>query len=68
MSTPAASEPRAWRRETALSTAPISPRWPLVVTGLALIVVILVSTAIGPADLSISTVSGVLLSHVPLVH
>jgi iron complex transport system permease protein len=68
VSTPAASEPRAWRRETALSTAPISPRWPLVVTGLALIVVILVSTAIGPADLSISTVSGVLLSHVPLVH
>ncbi len=31
-------------------------------------IVILVSTAIGPADLSITTVAGVLLSHVPLLH
>jgi iron complex transport system permease protein len=38
------------------------------VTGLALIAVVLVSTAIGPADLSISTVAGVLLSHVPFIH
>jgi iron complex transport system permease protein len=40
----------------------------LVVTGIALIAVILVSTAIGPADLSISTVVGILLSHVPWLH
>jgi iron complex transport system permease protein len=47
---------------------PISPLVPLIVTGLGLIVVILVGTAIGPADLSMGTVVGVLLSHVPLVH
>ena len=29
---------------------------------------VLVSTSIGPADLSLATVAGVLLSHVPLVH
>ncbi len=51
-----------------LATSPISPRLPLLVTGLGLIVVILVSTAIGPAGLSISTVAGVLLSHAPLIH
>jgi iron complex transport system permease protein len=39
-----------------------------VVTGIALIAVVLISTAIGPADISISTVIGVLLSHVPFVH
>lgn len=50
------------------SMSPISPRWPLVVTGLGLVAVVLVSTAIGPADLSISTVTSVLLSHVPLIH
>jgi iron complex transport system permease protein len=38
------------------------------VTVLALIAVVLVSTAIGPADLSISTVASVLLSHVPFIH
>lgn len=51
-----------------LAASPISPRVPLIVTGLGLIVVILVSTAIGPADLSIATVASVLLSHVPLIH
>jgi iron complex transport system permease protein len=61
-------KPRAWRRGTVLAGAPISPRWPLIVTGVALIAVILVSTAIGPADLSISSVVGILLSHVPLLH
>jgi iron complex transport system permease protein len=39
-----------------------------VVTGIALIAVVLISTAIGPADISLSTVIGVLLSHVPFVH
>jgi iron complex transport system permease protein len=68
VSTPTIPARRAWRRGTSLSTAPISPRWPLAITGVALIAVILVSTAIGPADLSISTVIGVLLSHVPFVH
>jgi iron complex transport system permease protein len=68
VSIPSLSKPRTWRRGTVLSTAPISPRWPLIVTGVALIAVVLVSTAIGPADLSISTVIGVLLSHVPFVH
>jgi iron complex transport system permease protein len=33
-----------------------------------LVVVMLVSTAIGPADLSLSTVVAVLLSHLPLLH
>ena len=61
-------KPRAWRRGTVLAGEPISPRWPLIVTGVALIAVILVSTAIGPADLSISSVVGILLSHVPLLH
>ncbi|MGH3732263.1 MAG: FecCD family ABC transporter permease [Acidimicrobiales bacterium] len=68
MSTSLAREPRAWRRGSTPSIAPISPRWPLVITGVALVAVVLLSTAIGPADLSISTVAGVLLSHVPLVH
>ena len=56
------------RVEIALATSPISPRIPLLITGVGLVVVILVSTSIGPADLSISTVAGVLLSHVPLIH
>ncbi|HEV7958128.1 MAG TPA: iron ABC transporter permease [Acidimicrobiales bacterium] len=51
-----------------LATSPISPRIPLLITGVGLVVVILVSAAIGPADLSIGTVAGVLLSHVPFVH
>ena len=38
------------------------------VTGIALIAVVLISTAIGPADISISTVIEVLLSHVPFLH
>lgn len=67
MSTSDIRAPRA-RRKSLLATAPVSPRWPLVVTGLALIAVVLVSTAIGPADLSISTVAGVLMSHVPFIH
>jgi iron complex transport system permease protein len=41
---------------------------PIIVTGIALVLVIVVSTAIGPADLSLTTVIGVLLSHVPLLH
>jgi iron complex transport system permease protein len=41
---------------------------PIIVTGIALVLVIVVSTAIGPADLSLTTVVGVLLSHVPLLH
>lgn len=51
-----------------LATSPISPRLPLFITGVGLIVVILVSAAIGPADLSVGTVAGVMLSHVPLLH
>lgn len=47
---------------------PVSARIPLIVTGVGLIFVVLVSTAIGPADLSIGTVASVLLSHVPLLH
>jgi iron complex transport system permease protein len=41
---------------------------PLIITGVGLVIVILVSAAIGPADLSIATVAGVLLSHVPFIH
>ncbi|MGA7835903.1 MAG: iron ABC transporter permease, partial [Acidimicrobiales bacterium] len=58
---------RAHVRERA-ATSPVSPRLPLLLSGLGLVVVILISTAIGPADLSIPTVAGVLFSHVPLVH
>jgi cobalamin transport system permease protein len=48
--------------------ASVSARVPLLVTGVALVLVVLVSTAIGPADLPLSTVASVMLSHVPLVH
>lgn len=48
--------------------APVSARVPLLVTSVGLVAVVLVSTAIGPADLSIQTVVEVLLSHVPLLH
>jgi iron complex transport system permease protein len=41
---------------------------PLLISGVGLVIVILVSTAIGPSDLSIATVASVLLSHVPLIH
>ncbi len=47
---------------------PVSARIPLLVTAAALVVVVLISTAVGPADLSISTVVSVLWSHVPLIH
>jgi iron complex transport system permease protein len=40
----------------------------MLVAGAVLIVTIIVSTAIGPADLSPATVIGVLLSHLPFVH
>ncbi len=40
----------------------------MVVAGVVLVTVVLVSTAMGPADLSLGTVVGVLLSHVPLLH
>jgi iron complex transport system permease protein len=55
-------------RGAQLATSPISPRVPLLITGVGLVVVILISTAIGPADLSIPTVAGILFSHVPLLH
>lgn len=51
-----------------LATSAISPRVPLLVAGIGLVVVILISTAVGPANLSIPTVAGILLSHVPLLH
>jgi iron complex transport system permease protein len=56
------------RARAQLATSPISPRVPLLITGVGLVVVILISTAVGPADLSIPTVAGILLSHVPLLH
>lgn len=62
------SPPRRTVSSRVVTLAPVSARVPLIVTGVGLIVVILVSTAIGPADLSIATVASVLLSHVPLVH
>jgi iron complex transport system permease protein len=48
--------------------APVSARVPLLLTGVGLVAVVVVSTAVGPADLTISTVAGVLLSHVPFLH
>jgi iron complex transport system permease protein len=62
------SQPRGAVSSRVMTLAPVSARVPLLVNGVGLIVVILVSTAIGPADLSIATVASVLLSHVPLVH
>jgi cobalamin transport system permease protein len=59
---------RRVRVRARLATSPISPRTPLIITGVGLVVVILVSTAVGPSDLSIATVASVLLSHVPLIH
>jgi iron complex transport system permease protein len=56
------------RARARLAISPISPRIPLLITGFGLVVVILVSTVIGPADLSISTVASVLFSHVPFIH
>ncbi|MGC8626843.1 MAG: FecCD family ABC transporter permease [Acidimicrobiales bacterium] len=56
------------RKSARLATSPVSPRAPLFVTGLGLIGAALVSMATGPADLPLSTVASVLLSHVPLVH
>jgi iron complex transport system permease protein len=56
------------RDERNVVPASISVQLPLLFTALALIVVVLVSTAIGPANLPISTVVGVLLSHLPLLH
>ncbi|MHB2027433.1 MAG: FecCD family ABC transporter permease [Acidimicrobiales bacterium] len=47
---------------------PVRAKVPVLVTLAALVVIVLVSTAIGPADLPIATVAGVLLSHVPLLH
>ena len=47
---------------------PVSARVPILVAGVVLVVVIVVSTAIGPANLSISTVIGVLLAHLSLSH
>jgi iron complex transport system permease protein len=40
----------------------------MLVTGIALILVVVLSTAIGPSDVPISTVIGVLLSHLPWLH
>jgi iron complex transport system permease protein len=60
--------PQSLERSVAKGPKPVSPRVPLIVTGLGLVIVILVATAIGPADLPIGTVVGVLLSHVPLIH
>ena len=45
-------------RGAQLATAPISPRVPLLITVVGLVVVILISTAIGPADLSIALSDG----------
>lgn len=63
-------KPSARRKTRTLSsvTAPVSARYPAIVTGIALVFVIVISTAIGPADLPLPTVIGVLFSHVPLLH
>ncbi len=51
-----------------VSGSPASALGPMLVASALLIVVIVVSAAIGPADLPASTVLRVLLSHVPLLH
>ncbi|HEV3187324.1 MAG TPA: iron ABC transporter permease [Acidimicrobiales bacterium] len=48
--------------------APVSATIPLLVAGVGLAVVILISAAVGPADVSIATVAQVIWSHVPFVH
>lgn len=50
------------------TTAPVSAVVPLVVASVGLVAVVLVSTAIGPADVSVATVLEVFWSHVPFVH
>lgn len=50
------------------ASRPVSARRPVLVVGAALVVIVIVSTAIGPAGVPIATVVGVLLSHVPLLH
>ena len=65
-----------WRRhrhgEPAPATTPVvagvSTTVPLLIAAVVLVAVVVVSTAIGPANLSLATVLGVLASHVPLVH
>lgn len=67
-STSAADPSRPIKPDSSAAAAPVSVKVPIIVTGIALVLVIVVSTAIGPADLSLTTVVGVLLSHVPLLH
>jgi iron complex transport system permease protein len=64
----AASSERGEKRSALKVAAPVSALVPLLVTGAVLIAVVLISTAIGPADLSIGTVATALLSRVPFVH
>ena len=47
---------------------PSSARTPLLVSSAALVVVAIVGTAVGPANIPLTEVVGVLLSHLPLVH
>lgn len=46
----------------------VSARLPLIVTSAVLVLAILISAAIGPADLSLGAVVSTLWSHVPLIH
>ena len=62
------SSPRNASESRAGASAPVSARMPLLVTGIGLIVVVVLSTAIGPSGVSLWTVIQVLVSHIPLLH
>ncbi len=47
---------------------PASSRPPMLVVSAALVMVVVVGTAVGPAGIPVPTVVGVLLSHVPVLH
>jgi iron complex transport system permease protein len=64
----AASSERRTKRSALAIAAPVSALVPLLITGAVLIAVVLISTAIGPVNVSIGNVAAVLLSHVPFVH
>jgi iron complex transport system permease protein len=49
-------------------TRPVSARTPVLVASAGLILVALVGISIGPAGIPLSSMVGVLLSHLPLVH
>lgn len=53
---------------TSATSSPVSTRTPILVSAVVLLGVTIISTAIGPANLSLTTVIEVLLAHLPFLH